>query len=226
MRFSPKKMGQQEFRSFLHGFPHQGDFVKQVNRLLPSASEDDLKPEAHARRLWLSAATFYITRLNKRSADRVRSGVEKALQESDRPGPPRLIGVPVRASDKCFGGDHPGPGEMACIALEDMGDAVMRLVLMQPELTHVIVTSEDASAISEDKVEKAFGHFPFRKGLHVVRYGEDVRPGTGNTNRVLKKLGVKQARLLDSMLVVLHLQALAYVLKIHLAFSRAAGGIS
>ncbi|PXF43213.1 hypothetical protein BWQ96_07042 [Gracilariopsis chorda] len=198
------------FSDFLHSFPYQDDFVEQVKRLVPSAPLDVLKPEAHARRLWLSAAAFYTTRLNNRVAARVRSEVEKALIANGRPGPPRLIGVPVRASDKCYDNrKHPGPGEMTCMTLEETADVVMRLALMQPELTHVIITSEDAGAISEDKVRDAFGGFPFRKPLHVVRYVEDVQPGTGHTNRVLKKLGKKQAQLLDSMLIVLHMQALA-----------------
>eukprot|EP00178_Gracilaria_changii_P003000 TRINITY_DN14402_c0_g3_i1.p1 TRINITY_DN14402_c0_g3~~TRINITY_DN14402_c0_g3_i1.p1 ORF type:complete len:490 (+),score=80.37 TRINITY_DN14402_c0_g3_i1:1198-2667(+) len=215
LRLSQKTLGAR-FTHFLNSFAFQDDFAAQLKLLLPSVPLHHLQPHAHARRLWLSAAAFYVTRLNEHAAAHVRSGVERALNRSAKPGPSRLIGMPIRGSDKCFGdGAHAGPGEMTCVSLHDAVDAVMRLALMQPELTHVIVTSEDASAVSEHKLNEvfdAFDAFNFGRRLRVVRHEEDCQPGTGNTKLVLSKLGKKQAQLLDSMLIVLHLQALAYVL--------------
>lgn len=117
------------------------------------------------RRKWHTQAALYLMRLN----DDMQSRARKALRKCSGAG--RMVGVPVRASDKCKG--NGGGGEMKCVKAMAIRDVVARVRVAQPWIDVALVTSEDKEAAQ--KVGDAL-----RGDGWIVRenYG-DVQQGSG-----------------------------------------------
>ena len=115
--------------------------------------------------------------------------------------------MPIRASDKCYGNAINGPGEMACLPLATVMDHVHRIAFGHPHITYAIVTSEDATAITESKVTEAMANLTDSYRLAIVRNVGDKPPGSGSPRN--RTADASNAVLLKSSLVTLHLQALA-----------------
>lgn len=213
------KLPAAQFKAFLHGFQNHADFAPQLRWLLSGAHMnapdllDAFAPRAAARRLWTAMAAWYVLRLNSATAHVVATALAHSLAAAPGVVDHRnMAGLALRASDKCSGGNaHGSAGEMTCVSLDNMMDAVLRLAFAQPTISHVVVSSEEKAAIDARKVAAAQERSKFRYvTLQVLRNGVDLTPETGSLgSKGLKKIGKTQAVLLHSMLTTLHLQALA-----------------
>jgi len=133
-------------------------------------------PPAAARRAWLVGAVHFLTRLHARAAADVRAVLASSALAAC-PAGECLVGVPLRASDKCYGA-HP---EMVCVTLPAALDAAARLAFAQPTITGVVLTCEDAAAIAPAAVARALAAVaPWAPPLAVHRNAaDDAPPGSG-----------------------------------------------
>lgn len=215
VHFDVSNMPQASFKSMLHGFKDKTDFSEQLHSFAPLAVKKRLfephETSEASRRLWLVMSAWYLLRLNTETATDVSSVLLEIFVKTNVADFSSIIGIPLRASDKCFGDNtYPGPGEMECVSLAEVVTVAHRFAFAQATITHMIISSEDQNLITPSKVNSAQRNVTFRsRDLHVIRNPVDIPPGTGSTGRVLKKLHTNPAKLLRASLVTLHLQALA-----------------
>lgn len=215
VHFDVSKKPAATFKSMLHGFKDNTDFGKQLYSFAPLAvTKRLLEPyatEEASRRLWLVVTAWYVLRLNTKTAKDVSAVLLKTFASTSVADFSNIIGLPLRASDKCFGDNrYPGPGEMECVSLAEGVAVAHRFAFAHATITHMIISSEDRDLITPSKLDIAQKNVSFRsKELRVIRNPVDIPPGTGSTGRVLRKLHESPAILLHASLVTLHLQALA-----------------
>lgn len=189
----------------------RGDATEVLRLLLPHGTIDAntelryLQPERNAQRTLNVVLATYIVRLNEITANRTACALNRLLKRNNLNGNDslRVIGVPVRRSDKCFGNKFDQTGEMRCVNASVALDYARRVAVANPTITHVLLTSEDDHAITSG-VEKQATSGWFK--LRVMRNYLDVPPGSGGSGIRKDK---SMAELLQAMLITLHLQAFA-----------------
>lgn len=210
VRFRQSKGPDLWFKSFLYGY-ELSDTVPGVIRDLLSdlpkqVHSKYLTPDTNARRVWLIALAYYFLRLNSDTARDVRSQMQFLLNTS-RPVHDRFIGLPVRASDKCYGNSLGELGEMNCVTLAEAMLHAHMLALGETSVTKAIITSEDPAAITSEKIAEAQGNITFHEPFQVVLNTLDEVAGTGAPRKRISK--ASNAKLLKASLVTLHLQSQA-----------------
>lgn len=211
--FSQPRLAYSAWQHMIDIYRYQKDFPEIIEDLVqdlkPEVARKYLEPLDNARRTWNSCASFYLTRLRDEIAADIRKKLEVLIQVPSF-DMSRVIGLPLRGSDKCFGNKIEGPGEMSCVSLSKAMEEAHRIAYGQPMLTHIIITSEDRQAISVDRINDAQGKIPFHDPLMVIKNSFDDPPGTGN---VWMRKGLKTnatfGEMMESSLLSLHLQALA-----------------
>ena len=135
-------------------------------------------------RLWHTQASLYLLRLNKNMQQIVRRGLlkctssENLCQAQVDENMKRTLGLPLRGSDKCFknadGTNNPA-GEMLCVGVNEVKDAVGRMYSTQPWIQNVLVTSEDKRLSNEA------ARF-LKKEWNIYTNLDDFQQGTGSTS--------------------------------------------
>lgn len=160
--------------------------------------EDLLSSEKLRKRYLQFSLSTYIMRLNEWTARKVAKGMMKVLTHYNLTATDhgKIIGVPVRKSDKCG-------TEMSCVSTTRALEYARRIASANPSITHVLLTSEDESAIGPGIENTGLGRFV---RLKVMRNFLDVTPRSGAPRANLRKDRTK-AQLMESILITLHLQA-------------------
>lgn len=195
------------FNNQIYRFQEHSDFLVSIAPNISShARRRHLQTISSSRRVWTTALVYYLLRLRSTTARHIQSQLQKILK-TDNPNYSQLLGLPIRASDKCKNNSFGSKGEMNCVSLSEIMDRVQRVAFAAPGITHAIVTSEDSSAITEEKIHAAQTEIHVKKPLQVIRNHLDVPPETGSV-RMNKSIGTP-ADLLKASLVTMHLQSLA-----------------
>lgn len=174
-----------------------------VGKNLSAEQESHITPIRNARRTLQIALATYITRLNEMTALKTGKAITKVLSRYGLTlrDHARVVGVPIRRSDKCFKNRYDERGEMKCIDTVTAIETARRVALAHPSITHILLTSEDLSAIATGVELRGEGKFIH---LNVMRNFLDLPTLSGDSGMRRDKT---KAELLDAMLVTLHLQA-------------------
>lgn len=151
------------------------------------------------RRLYITALTYYFLRLNSGTASFIHSSLQKLLPTELHHD--NIIGVPVRASDKC-------DREMKCEDLSKIIDISHRIAFSFPGINSLIVTSEKESMSKEQTIHNAQNKTG-QKVLRLIRNTQDIHPESGTPCDECWK--ESPAIMLRSSLVTMHLQSFPYV---------------
>lgn len=208
VRYNTRDMGMPTIRKIAESLPKQNDAGAVVRELLGSGwnleiHERFLSPERRARQTLQFILSSYIMRLNSRTADIVSKNVTQVLRHSGLTGKDahHVVGVPVRKSDKCKG-EAPW-GEIDCVNATVMLDAAWRMAMGHGSITHIILTSEDPSAIEPGVENNLEGWL----NIQIVRNYLD-KPSMSGSEYGLRS-DMPRAEILASGLVTMFLQAFA-----------------
>ncbi len=162
-----------------------------------------MSPSSTAQRALNTALASYIIRLNHATAQKTGAAVARVLNHYGILGneSSRVIGAPVRGSDKCYKNRIDHTGEMRCVKPSIALDYARPIAIANPSLTHALLTSDDVTPSRE--ISSDGGQWV---NLHVMRNFLDVPAGSGGRN---KRRDKSMAELLEASLVTLHLQAFA-----------------
>lgn len=174
-----------------------------IQEPLSPEQESKILPERNARRSLQIVLATYIIRLNDPTTLRTASAMKKVLKRYGIAARDhhKVIGVPIRKSDKCKAHESAPIGEMLCVNTTIALEHARRIAFAAPSITHVLLTSEDESAISSEYEKTGKGQFV---KLEIMRNFLDLLPESGGPN---KRQDKSNAQLLEAMLITLHLQA-------------------
>ncbi len=145
---------------------------------------------------------------------KVRDGLIKCFG-SESPKVHRIIGVPIRGSDKCYRFENGRrQGEAQCVSLAETMALANRLHASQPWIDTVLLTSEDPEALKNSHVlpELVLGsNRPNR--WTILTNSDDVQQGTGSSSSVGLRVGsnremLPSANITESVLTTLSCQIL------------------
>lgn len=167
--------------------------------------------------------TFFFDRfasLSQRMQLSVRQSLTRCFQSSN-PDLSRVIGIPIRGSDKCYRtvveeGVEVRHGEANCVTLDETMALAKRVHAAQPWIDTVLVTSEEKHVIKQAHrlKGKQLNNDP---NLHwnVLTNNEDIQQGTGKSTIFADDAGnehkateLKPANVTESILKTLACQAL------------------
>jgi hypothetical protein len=149
----------------------------------------------------------------------VRASLTKCFN-SDTPDLQRIIGMPIRGSDKCYrdvvdkvSGEVVRHGEASCVTLTDTMELANRIHSAQPWVDTVLVTSEDKRTLeSTSRLEGMRLGSVAGARWTVLTNSRDVQQGTGRSGEVDSRVaavdGVSAADITESILTTLACQAL------------------
>lgn len=201
--------------SFEHGrnfftMTRDGSHLNRVLfHLIGDSMTKETKHKFNTKRLVQRASQIslstYLTRLNSKTATYVRSTIENIMSFYKLDGDDfyKLIGVPVRKSDKCYNNTIWEFGEMECVELRDAIESAGRIAFSSPSITYALVTSEDESVLNETKRHPERSTF---MPLKIITNFLDLPPGSGRNKMRTDK---SKYELMKAMLVTLHLQSFA-----------------
>lgn len=127
-----------------------------------------------------------------RTLQKTRALVRSALTscfKTDSPDLDRIIGIPIRGSDKCYrNGTRDGKpirfGEANCVTLADTMQYATLVHSAQPWVDTVMITSEDESAIANSRFQLGSDR---QKTWKTLFNDFDVHQGTGRSSAVYGK---------------------------------------
>ncbi len=198
-------------KSLFYSLTNRNDSGDVLRSILEGTHIDDeqrpfLSPGRNAQRTLNTVLASYIVRLNHPTALRTGMTVAHVLNHYGILGneSSRVIGVPVRGSDKCYKNTIDKTGEMRCVKPSIALNYARRVAIANPSLTHALLTSESANTIKGNfKANDDEGQWV---SLQVMRNFLDVPAGSGGRK---KRRDKSMAELLAASLVTLHLQAFA-----------------
>lgn len=127
-----------------------------------------------SERMWNTQALLYLTRLNNRMQNSVRTVITQCMSSGKSLG---TVGVPMRGSDKCYKGNQ--RGEMDCVDPSEVRNQMQRIRYAHPWLHKAIVTSEDRDL--ERRTKKVL-----EQEWSIISI-PDTRPGTGRPGEQTNK---------------------------------------